>query len=210
MSELKPIIPIASPGANAQAIARHFMMQNVQIVNAQKNPYESKIPGAVTIDPALYKSSLGTLVFSDLTFGDKVNKNNNQWTDNDGKLRSFEPVTLVAVLMEVSRAKRIVKTEIQGRSGTVKEYIGEDDYQIDIKGVITGANGHYPIDEVKKLKAVFDAPIPIVVSSWYLQNLDIDTIVIEDRSFGQDAGGYSYQSFTVKAISDTPVELKVI
>jgi hypothetical protein len=88
---------------------------------------------------------LGTPVFSDITFGDKINPANNQWTDNNGKLQSFEPMTFYTVLLSVSRAKKIVKTEIQGRNGTVKEYIGDDDAAVEITGMICGTNGHYPL-----------------------------------------------------------------
>lgn len=208
MNISKPHIPV-SPVAAASALIRTYRMQNVRIINGQKNPYEGKIPGAVQIDPALYKSVLGTPVFTDLTIGDKVNTQYNQWTDQNGRVHSFTPMTFVAVLMNVSFPKDIVKTKIQGRPGSVKEYIGEGDAEISINGIITAPNGHYPIDEVKQLQMIRKAPIPIVVTSWYLQNLDVDMIVIEDLEIGQDEGGYSYQTFSIKASSDLPVELKL-
>lgn len=198
-----------SPVAAASQLIRAYKMQNVKIVNAQKNPYDGKVPNAVQMDPALYRSNLGTPVLTDLTLGDKVNTQNNQWTDQNGRVYSFQPITLVAVLINASFPKKIVKTEIQGRSGTVKEYIGEDDAQLTISGIICGSNGHYPIDEVKQLMEIRKAPIPIVVTSNYLQNLDIDMLVIEDIELGQDEGGWSYQTFSIKAISDLPVELMI-
>jgi len=39
--------------------------------------------------------------------------------------------------------------------------------------------------------------------------LNIDNIVVEDYSIPQVEGGYSYQMFTINAISDFPVELKI-
>jgi hypothetical protein len=191
-------------------LIRAYNLKNVKVVDARKNPFENKIPGAVQIDPELYKSSLGTPVFSDITFGDKVNQANNQWTDNAGKLHSFEPMTFYSVLMSVTIPKKIVRTEIQGRDGSVKEYIGQGDYSVSVNGIICGSNGHYPIDEVKALKKIIDAPIPIVVTSWYLQNLDIDMLVIADGAeISQDSGGYSYQQFSIPCISDIPIELKI-
>jgi hypothetical protein len=194
----------------ANRIIRTYNLQNVKIINAQKNPYENKVPGVILQDKELYKSSLGTPVFSDITFGDKANPENNKYTDNSGNIISFEPVTFNSVLITVSRAKKIIKTEIQGRDGTVKEYIGQDDYSVSVAGIICGSNGHYPIDEVKALKQMLDAPIPIVITSWYLQNLDIDMLVVESYELGQDEGGYSYQQFSISCISDTPVELQQI
>jgi hypothetical protein len=184
-----------------------YNLKNVKVANATKNPYETKIPGTTLLDPGLYKSSLGTWVFSDLTLGDKVNLENNKWTDNKGIVHSFNPMTFYALLFNVTRANKIVRTEIQGRDGTVKEYIGKDDYKVLINGVITGPNGHYPIDEVNQLKKILDAPIPLIVTSWYLQNLDIDMLVIDDYELNQEA--YSYQQFSINTSSDEPVELKI-
>jgi hypothetical protein len=97
-----------------------------------------------------------------------------------------------------------------GRNGTVKEYIGEGDASISFKGVITGKNGHYPIEKVELLKQIIQAPISIPVVCKYLNDLDIHTIVFEDRILDQQEGGYSYQTFSLNAISDTPQELKFI
>jgi hypothetical protein len=191
-------------------LIRKYNLRNVRTIDARQNPYASRIPGAVQIDPALYKSSLGTSVWADLTFGDKVNLENNKWTDNNGKVQSFNPVTYYSLLVTVSQAKKIIKTEIQGRNGTVKEYIGMDDYSVDVSGIICGPNGHYPIDEVRDLKKMLDAPIPLVITSWYLQNLDIDMLAVDNYELPQDEGGYSYQQFTIKLISDDPVELNFL
>jgi hypothetical protein len=194
----------------ATQLIRNYSLQNLKTLNAHQNPYENRIPGAIPADPELYKSSLGTPVFSDITLGDKINPNNNQWKDNDGKLQSFTPMTFYTVLLSVSIPKRIVMTEIQGRPGTIKEYIGMGDYQVTINGVITGANGHYPKDEVRNLNKIISAPIAIVVTSWYLQNLNIHNLVINSGSeISQDEGGYSYQQFSIPAVSDFPVELKI-
>jgi hypothetical protein len=106
--------------------------------------------------------------------------------------------------MTVNQSKNIVTTQIQGRNGTVKEYIGMGDYGIIINGIITtkNGNGHYPIDEVRDLKLMLNANKPIKVASTYLQNLDIKTIVIKDYEFAQETGGYSYQKFSITAMSD--------
>jgi len=102
-----------------------------------------------------------------------------------------------------------VKTEIQGRNGTVKEYIGEGDAQLSFRGIITGLNGQYPAGEVAQLRTLSLAPVPVPVISEFLNNLDIYTVVFEDRSFEQEEGGCSYQTFSLNAISDTPQELKL-
>lgn len=187
-----------------------FNMQNVSVIHQPENPYAGKVPAGVIQDKALYYSELGTPVLSDITLGDRVNGANNTWMDSAGVERSFEPVTMAAVLLTVAQQKKIVSTEIQGRDGTVKEYIGLGDFEIAINGIITGKNGVHPREVVRQLKNVLDAPVAIVVSSWYLQNLDVHNVVVSSYEIGQEEGGYSYQKFTIRCLSDAPFELKVI
>lgn len=170
-----------------------------------RNPYDSKIPQGLPEDSGLYLSLLGTPVISDLTFV------GGSYTDEEtGRVINYRDVTQVTVLMQVSRPKIIVKTNITGSNGTVKEYINMDDFQVTINGIITGANGIYPVEDVADLQAVCEAPVTIPVVSTYLQNLGIYSLVINDFSFDQEPGGYSQQNFTLNCISDKPIELVLI
>ena len=197
-------------------LVREFNMQNVKIIDARPpfvilqktiqntdNQFDSKINKSVSIDKELYKSSLGTAVLTDIQF------TGNTWKDNYGNTQTFKTLKFDTILVNVNQSKNIVTTDIQGRNGTVKEYIGLGDYSVSISGVITGKNGHYPIDEVKDLKRMLDANIAINVVSWYLQNLDISSLVIKDYEISQDLGGYSYQRFTITALSDSPQEIAI-
>lgn len=185
-------------------LIRAFNLQNVQVQGLPKNPYADKISQQNDSDPTLYLSEMGTPVLTDLTL------QGGSYTTQRGQKISFEDVVLQTVLVNVSQPKRIVTTEIQGRDGTVKEYIGMDDYQVTINGIITGPNGHFPIDEVNALHQICKAPIPIAVISRYLHNLDIFTLVIKDFSYEQQPGAYSLQAFTIECMSDVPVELQII
>lgn len=184
-------------------LIRAFNLQNVQVQGLPKNPYTDKINQQNDADPVLYLSALGTPVLTDLTL------QGGTYTTQSGQKISFEDVVLQTVLVNVSQPKRIITTEIQGRDGTVKEYIGMDDYQVTINGIITGPNGHFPIDEVNALHQICKAPIPIVVISRYLHNLDIFNLVIKDFSYEQQPGAYSLQAFTIDCMSDVPVELQI-
>lgn len=186
---------------------------NLKIFDHHKtnNPYQSKIPQGTGKDSPIVKdagynllgNSLGNPVWTNLTLM------SGSYTDNSGRTITFPRLDFETVLISVVLPRNIVKTVIQGRDGTVKEYIGESDAQISITGVICGLNGHYPIDEVNQLKQVIKAPIAIDVVSTYLQNLDIHSIVFEDREIAQDEGGYSYQRFSLNASSDVPQELRI-
>jgi hypothetical protein len=154
-----------------------------------------------TISEISGRSTLGTKVQSNLII------QQGSYTLFDGTTQTWSAMRFDAVLIAVSQAKKIVKTEIAGRNGTVKEYIGMDDYAIQITGVITGANGQHPADEIAQLKRILDAPISIAVSSTYLQNMGIFSIDVESYELGQQPGGYSYQNFTINATSSNPAEL---
>ena len=125
-----------------------------------------------------------------------------KYRDEEGREVTFDSIRLDTVLLTISQSKNIVTTQIQGRNGTVKEYIGMGDYNISIQGIITGTNGVYPIDAVSNLKKILVASVPLAVNSWYLQNLDIDSVVVNDFTLNQVAGGYSYQPFVITCLSD--------
>lgn len=167
-------------------------------------PATYTIDQTVTQDNYLYLSALGTPVYTNIEF-----LSDSYETNVKGLSRTTPNLKYEAILITVSQAKKIIKTEIQGRNGTVKEYIGLDDYNVTINGVITGKNGHYPNDEVAFLKQILDAPIPIPVASSYLYNLGINSLVIESYELAQEAGGYSYQTFSISCVSDLPQELKL-
>jgi hypothetical protein len=214
MSEFNKInatIPIV---ATTAALARAFGIRALQASpyardadDAQKSQAYQKDKaqaGYKEPDAKLYDSILGTPVYADVTL------EGGTYTDNiTGKAVTFPTLRFDSVILTVDIAARIVKTEIQGRNGTVKEYIGEDDAAVSIQGVIVGHNGHYPALEVSRLNDWRRAPVAKAVTSTFLQNLGIANLVVEDCSLPQIAGGYSYQTFTINCISDLPVELKI-
>lgn len=179
----------------------------------QVNPLKTDIPtksedftinNSVSPDPGLYTSKLGTLVYANIEF-----MAGQYETEIQGVVNTFDSVICEAVLINVVQAKRIIRTEIQGRNGSVKEYIGLDDYEVTISGVIVGANYTRPVEEINNLKKIIDAPIAIDVACAYLQALGIDQIVINNCQWSQDAGSYAYQTFSISAYSDVPQELRI-
>ena len=195
--------PIA---ATTGALIRAFNLRSVQVPDTRKQDVDTtKTSQAYKEgDAPLHTSVLGTPVFADLTL------KGGSYVDNiTGKEITFKDIQFDAVLITVDFSARIVKTEIQGRDGTVKEYIGQDDAKVAIQGVICGWNGHYPALEASQLNAWCKAPIAKAAVSTFLQNLGIQSLVVEDFSFPQMAGGYSYQTFSINCISDIPVELKI-
>lgn len=169
----------------------------------QKNIWKDNIPQGEPRDKPLYYSSLGTPVFSDLRI------EGFSYTSKQYGNVTVPTMVFTSVLMTVDQSKHIIKTDIQGRNGSVKEYISDGDYTVNIKGVITAPNGIYPYDAVVDLKKWLHAPMEFRVASRWLQNLDIDVLVIENYSIPQMEGGYSYQLFDINCISDLPFELNL-
>lgn len=222
--DIKPINQdkLVIKGVSVNQLLREYNVQDVSTINLRqvargvnqiavnrtvqqpKNPYEGKINQAISADPELYKSALGTPVVINLEFKSVT------YTDLKTKqVKTTDDIVLDTVLCTVAQAKKIVKTEIQGADGTVKEYIGMDDYQVTINGIIVGENRRAPVNEVLALKRMLDAPVAIPVVSSFLNNLGIFSVVVNDYAVPQVAGGISKQDFTINAISDTPIELQI-
>lgn len=173
------------------------------------NEYLDKTPPFNGVDSYAFDSSLpsytgylGNAVLSDL--------------DIDPKTTGYERIQIPTVLFTVTQKKNIISTAVQGRNGTIKEYISDGDFQISIRGVLTSINGVYPKERTIGNTAIFQDLFNICtlnkavsVNSWYLKQFGIYNIVITDYNFPQNEGEYAMQPFEITAISDTPFELNI-
>lgn len=110
-------------------------------------------------------------------------------------------------VVAVSRRRNIVSTSMVGMDGTVKEYISENDYELNIMvGVQALRDGvivdEYPTDGIQQLRKYFDEKKAITVQSKFLELFDIDSIVITNFSVVQ-ATESNYQPISIGALSDT-------
>jgi hypothetical protein len=196
-----PVVIKSAPIAQAVRILNIRTLPNLQ---NNRNPYEGKVQ-SFTPDKGLYTGPLGTPVMQDITFKSMT------YTDfNTGQKKTSPEIKLIDILMRVNLPTKVVKTEIQGRPGTVKEYIGEDDWQITINGFLLADNGSSPTSAIIDLKNMKRARVAIPVVCTYLNNLEIFNVVIEDFALEQEPGGYSKQAFTITAVSDQDVILQIL
>lgn len=112
--------------------------------------------------------------------------------------------------------KNIVTTALQGRNGTIKEYISDGDYNISIDaGISTYTLDYkedfditYPIDAVAELKKFLSIPEALEVQSDFLEIFGIKSAVV--KSFGLQQETHSNrQSINIQMLSDEPYEIKL-
>lgn len=182
-------------------------------------PFDLENSDSVFLNPDLQRSTFGTPIFSNLILGDPDNESNNTYTDFDGNLINYPTLRIDTVMFVVNLSKNIIKTSIQGRNGTIKEYVSDGDFEIDATGALieTGTSffgvpgasqsANFPEFDVDSLKQLALVPDSIRITSDFLSIFDIDDVVIENISFPQQQGKRNTQIFNMKMVSDTPVEL---
>lgn len=124
------------------------------------------------------------------------------------------------MIIEVNQTKNIITTPIQGRDGTVKEFISRGDYLISLSGIITGKMDEetgevrdignvYPEDDVNKLITICEVPDSLNVTSTFLGMFlkEDSNVVITDYNIPQQPGVRNFQTFTINMLSDTPINL---
>lgn len=118
---------------------------------------------------------------------------------------------LTDAVVSVSRERRIVSTALVGRDRTVKEYINDGDWAVNIvaglqavrDGVIAD---EWPGEEVRELRRFLEAKEALRVHSEFLDVFGITRLVV--RSYGATQMTESnYQGVSISAVSDEEVEL---
>jgi hypothetical protein len=165
--------------------------------------------GDASIEQSDQQSYLNTAVFSNLIFEpDPSTGSTGTFTDIDGIDQSFSGLRIDTVLFQVAQSKNIVKTAVQGFNGTVKEYTSDGDFEITVAGSIVGQNpNEYPENDVQKFIKLMSIPEPLEITSEFLGIFGITNVVVESFGLQQSAGFRNVQPFTIRMLSDRPIEL---
>jgi len=174
-------------------------------------------------DAADGEGVLGTLVYDEL-----VIKGGNFFEQDDIQQENpipYEGLKIHAVLIEVNQSKNIVTTSLQGRNGTVKEYVSDGDFAITLTGFITGENfgpdmetraeeavirdlgNFYPEVDVQRMITILKVPDSITLISNFLSQFDISDSVVMNYSIPQREATRDMQPFQINLLSDTPINL---
>lgn len=188
----------------------------IPIKKGKDNEKESfeEVGESEEVAQAEWKSYFGLDVYSNLQFPA------GQYKTLDNETIQFEGIRIDTVIMSVSQQKEIVKTKVQGRAGTVKQYISDGDFVVSVSGILTGksndsGNNNFtvegslavPEEEIRKFIAICKVPQEMDVVSQFLDFFDISTVVIDEYNFQQKEGSQNEIVFNLRMSSDLPLEL---
>lgn len=110
---------------------------------------------------------------------------------------------LNGVIIDATIVKNIIKTELIDHVGTVKEYIGQGDIDLTIRGYVATQNpDEYPDVEARLIKAYASAPVALNVTSRFLNEiLGINKIVVDSLNMQQQQGMRNVQYFQLNCSS---------
>lgn len=165
------------------------------ILQANNRPFQKQ---AQTFEPDNGKSYLGTPVYSYIEFPE------GSYETLQGERVDYDGVRINEVLLEISMTRNIVTTAIQGRNGTIKEYVSDGDYQISITGKLVNEQNSFPETSLNALKEICKVPDTLVVNSPFLQYFDITACVVLDYRFTEIEGFRNVVDFQINLLSDTP------
>ena len=156
-------------------------------------------------DPIIGYSYLGTPQYTQIVIKDTIGR------VVDPKYNSGEGWAMFqSAFCVISQTRNIIRTPIQGRNGTVKEYISDDDYHIEIIGALVSPYGnvapHYDLNNIVNLMKIQDE---IIIVSDFITQFGISNCVIAGANFRQVPGMRNQIDFTMTIYSDDPTEIEL-
>lgn len=153
-------------------------------------------------------SLLNTPIFDSLILGELNDKP--KYLDLEGIEREYKPISIDLAIITITQTKNIVTTAIQGKNGTIKEFISDGDFNISINGIIWINDNIYPESEVQKFINIMKIPQSIKIYSNFVNMFGITEIVVNDYSLPQQEGMRNQQPFTINCISDEFINLEEV
>lgn len=141
--------------------------------------------------------------------------------------KAKETFEFVDCIITVNQEKNIVTTPLQGRDGTIKEYISKGDFNISImlgivnyadeyaKNMFSGtqtqtvsASAEYPLEKIKEFQEILASDETLTVHSEFLSIFKIYSAVIKSYSLEQETFG-NRQSIKIEMLSDYAYEIQL-
>jgi hypothetical protein len=125
-----------------------------------------------------------------------------------GETEQDDDLLLDSAVLSYNLSKNIVKTEVQGRDGTVKEFINNGDYVINFSGLLCEGTWSYPIRQVVEFDRFMKRKTPITVEHEVLNALGVYQIVVEGYDCPKTPN-FNCQIYSFSAVSETPIQLQI-
>lgn len=218
---LKFYIPQPLAKTNARTLSKGFGLPIVQRAILAKTfdittdkPDATSLFGTPVYDTLLIEQpTFTTYEFNDFTneyvqTSNVLGTNTKQVSDPldaNANQQAIKGLFLNGVIIDATIEKNIIKTAMIDKVGTVKEYIGMGDIQLTIRGYVATKNpDEYPDVDARLIKSYASAPVPLKVTSTFLNDiLGITQIVVESCQLSQQQGMRNVQYFQWQAVSDT-------
>ncbi|TWP30508.1 hypothetical protein ETU08_01750 [Apibacter muscae] len=113
----------------------------------------------------------------------------------------------LVTLIEFRRAKNIIKTDMLGANGTVKEIYGMDDWVISFRGYAMDEPNKKAQDQIENLLKFEELADSIEVDGILFTSKNIHRLAIESIELGQLEAEPGTIPFTITASSDEALEL---
>jgi len=156
-------------------------------------------------DEQLRRSQLGTPIYTEV-----VIKKTSDTTVTSGQFSGNGFLRFDSCIVTINQQRNIIKTPIQGRNGTVKEYISDGDYSISLKGSIFGDRpDKAPNQIMNDIYNLFVEPNELWIESNFIQYFGVQYVVIENYTITQVEGSRSRIDIDIQMISDLPIELEL-
>lgn len=120
----------------------------------------------------------------------------------------LEDLFLESAVLNLTRTKNIVTTAIQGRDGTVKEFISNGDWSLSFTGLLVSTGYNYPLELVQLFNQHMELNKTLKLEHEVLNALGIYEGVVMDYSLPTTTYT-NVQSYTIQLLSDQPFELIV-
>jgi len=115
-------------------------------------------------------------------------------------------------LITIKGKNFIVKRNVikKKHRGSIKEYWSQDDYSIDINGMLITPDSDdiYPEDDVRRLRELCEAQTALEIKSPLLNIFDVFRVVVEYFDFYSTKGANT-QAYTLKCTSDDLYDLLI-
>lgn len=140
-------------------------------------------------------SPLGTPIFDDVTFPA------GRYFTLEGVSVRYETLQLVCVRYVVQQSKNIVRTQVSGRGGTIKEYNSTGDYIIRAQANLSELKPVFPREQLSRFVAIADVPQAIPIVSKILNTFfGVDDVVLSEFTVNPGNGsGNVVVNFTMES-----------